>query len=665
MSPNKLLLSYALRYPVLVISTVVLSFSGALFNGISTALIVPVVLSFLGQDVTNLQGAPPILQKLLSIFDGVPETYRLILMTAAVLLAIILKNVTSYTASLVSTYLSRSLVNGMRLEGLQLLLKVDIDYFYKHKVGDLINQINQEVSRTSNAIRIAIRMFATAINILVYVGILLLISWELTLAATGLLLLVTLSNQYFIKRAKQFGRVLSDKSRAYSSALIELLSGIRLIKSIGNEDYEYKRIELLIREREKAELESQANFSAISPINEVLGIITILAIVALGRIFFNDQLNSLSAILLTYLVIFFRLLPFVGQLNGARSEFANAAPSAEIVADFMRQDNKPFMVKGDFLYTKLKEGIAFKDISFAYPGNKDLVLDQVNLWLPKGTTLALVGASGAGKSTLADLLPRFYDPRQGCIVLDGKDLREYDLRTLRKSMGIVSQDTFLFNNSIRYNIAYGQEDVTDEEVMAAAKRANAYEFIEQLPHKFETEVGDRGVMLSGGQRQRLAIARALLRNPDILVLDEATSALDTVSERLVQQAIEELCRDRTTLVIAHRLSTVQKADQIAVLDKGRVVEVGTHQELLSKGGYYARLYEMQFAEQPEEVPRFTEKFTRASYEIRTHLNSMIGFLQLLVDELVDSPEEQSELIEESYSSAINILKTIDYLENKN
>jgi subfamily B ATP-binding cassette protein MsbA len=288
----------------------------------------------------------------------------------------------------------------------------------------------------------------------------------------------------------------------------------------------------------------------------------------------------------------------------------------------------------------------------------------VDLWVPKGTTLALVGASGAGKSTLVDLLPRFYDPLEGCITIDGKDLREYDIRSLRQAMGIVSQDTFLFNTSVRNNIAYGREDVSLDEVVEAAKRANAYEFIVQLPQGFDTEIGDRGVLLSGGQRQRMAIARALLRNPDILILDEATSALDTVSERLVQQAIDELCRDRTTIVIAHRLSTVQKANQIAVMDKGQVVEIGTHEELLKQGGYYSRLYSMQFEQSAEDVvdKAVNDALVQASYEVRTHLNPLMGFLRLVVDDLVDNTGERQELTEEAYQSAMRLLKNLEVLE---
>ncbi len=607
MSPNQLLVQFALRYPVWIGATIVLGFSGALFNGVSTMLVIPVVLGLLGEEI-NLKGAPPILQQAFSKFEQVGDS-RLIMMMSIILLAIVLKNATGYASTLASGQLTRSLVSDIRKSGLQLLLDVDLDFYAKTKVGDLINRLGGEVQSTAQAIRTGIQMITTSVTILVFVFILLSISWQLTLASTFLLAVVSIANSFFVKRAKLFGQKLSDHSRDYSVAILEMLSGIRLVKATGNEPHEYAKLTRLIHDREKADFQSQANSALIGPVNEIAGIITILTILMLGRIFFRGELASLSTVLLTYLLILFRMLPFVGQLNNARGVFANLAPSVAVVNEFLRRDTKPFMQAGQHQYTRLNSGIRFENLSFAYPKSDSLceasknrtVLNQINLWLPKGTTLALVGSSGAGKSTLADLLPRFYDPTGGRIQIDDRDLRDFDPRSLRRSMGIVSQDTFLFNDTVRNNIAYACDTATDDQIIEAAKRANAYEFIVNLPQGFDTLIGDRGVMLSGGQRQRLAIARALLRDPEILILDEATSALDTVSERLVQTAIDELSRDRTTLVIAHRLSTVQKANQIAVLDRGHIVEVGTHTELLKQNGLYAQLYAMQFAEHAQAV----------------------------------------------------------------
>ncbi|MBD2015548.1 ABC transporter ATP-binding protein [Microcoleus sp. FACHB-53] len=664
MSSNQLLLRYALRYPGWIVLTIILGSSSALFNGVSTTLIVPLVLGFLGKEDINLNVGPPAIQKILAFFDRGDDRTSILFMVAVVVLGIILKNVAVYLNAIVSANLSRKLVRDIRDEGLKLLLEVDIVYFSTTKIGDILNQIGNEVGRATVSIRIAINIFTTSINILIYIGILVSISWKLTIAASGLLFLVALINQALIQRAKSFGQVLSEKSSRYATILVEMLTGIRLIKAVGNEEYEYKQLDKFVDDLEKVDARSQANYDAIGPINEIVGTLSILSIVFLGKAFFWQQMESLLTVLLIYLYVLFRLLPVVSQLNAQRSQFANAAPGTQIVANFLRRDDKPFMTNGEIFYTKIKQGIRWEGVSFTYPGHDDLVLKGVDLWIPKGTTLALVGASGAGKSTMADLLPRFYDPIEGRITIDGQDLRDYNIRSLRQGMGIVSQDTFLFNNSVRYNIAYGLKNVTDEQVLLAAKRANAYEFIIQLPQGFDTEIGDRGVLLSGGQRQRLAIARALLRNPDILILDEATSALDSVSERLVQQAIDELCRDRTTIVIAHRLSTVQKASQIAVLDKGRVVELGTHEELLKKGGYYTRLYLMQFDRSANEVIHASanEAFIRASYEIRNRLNPMIGFLQLVVDDLVESSGERDELTEEAYKSAIRLLKNLELLE---
>jgi ATP-binding cassette, subfamily B, bacterial MsbA len=602
---TQLLLKYAFRYPKWIILTILLGFSGAFFNGISTAMIVPIILSFLGQ-ADALKGLPPIVTKLLEGLSGNQSAGSTIAVFSIVVLAIGLKNAASYTNSLTTSHLSRLLTGGMRKEALKLLLEVDLDFFLKSKVGDLVNRLGTEIAQTASALKALISICTHAITILVFLGFLLAISWKLTILATFLLSLVALSNQWFVRRAKRFGFALAESSKAYSIRLLEILSGIRLIKATSNELTEYETIERLIHQREKADFQSQSNFAIVAPINEMAGIVTVLLIVMIGKMLFADQLAVASTVLLSYLLLLFRLLPVVGQLNGARNTLANATPSLQIVTELLRRDNKPFMSQQNlWRYDGLQDGIRFESLSFAYPGQEKAVLRDINLFLPKGQTLALVGSSGAGKSTMADLLTRFYDPIAGQIKIDDRDLRDFDLRSLHRKMGIVSQDTFLFNDTVFNNIAYACGEVTQAEIIQAAKRANAYEFIQKLPQGFETMIGDRGVLLSGGQRQRLAIARALLRDPDILILDEATSALDTVSERLVQQAIDDLSRDRTVLVIAHRLSTIQKADQIAVFDQGRVAEVGSHRQLLQQNGLFAQLYEMQFGAEAADLATVT------------------------------------------------------------
>ncbi|MBW4467532.1 MAG: ABC transporter ATP-binding protein/permease [Pegethrix bostrychoides GSE-TBD4-15B] len=658
MSVHPLLFNLFRRYPRLIALNILLGFSGALFNGVSTALIIPVLLSFLGQSVAT-KGAPPIIQSLLTPFQGQAGDYSLLLMTGAILLTLIFKNLATYCSSLTSSKLKRVVANDLREQGLQMLLEVDIDYFVKTGIGDISNRLNNELTRTASIISIYARIATVIATLLVFVFILISLSWQLTIIATLLMLAVALVSRGSIIRSKKFGREFSEASKRYSSGILDILYGMRLVRSSATETQELQNAKRQIFNREQAEFRLQAVTALIEPISEVTGILALLCIVYIGKTFLVNQVETFSAVLLTYLFILFRTLPLVAQLNSARSQLSSLVPSLEISSDFLRRDNKSFMSNGSEAFTALHTGIHFNQISFAYPGQEKQVLREVNLYLPRNQTLALVGTSGAGKSTLADLLPRFYDPCQGNISIDGRDLRDWDIQSLRRAMGIVSQDTFLFNLSVRENIAYGCPTATDDQVINAAKRANAYEFIVQLPSGFETKIGDRGLLLSGGQRQRIAIARALVQNPEILILDEATSALDTVSERLVQEAIEHLSHNRTTLVIAHRLSTVQKADQIAVMDQGRVVELGTHEQLLAKNGYYRQLCEMQFSSMSDirAVPGLNQELlAQQSYELRSHLNSLVGALGLVVEGVVESPEEQQEWIRAAYRAAIDIVE---------
>jgi subfamily B ATP-binding cassette protein MsbA len=590
-------------------------------------------------------------------------------MFTTVFCLIILKNLANYFNVLSSTFLALALNRDMKLDAMNILLNVDLDFYAKNKIGDLVNLCLSEPVRVINTIKSYISFLTSSITILIFLSVLLSLSWIITVCATSALIILALLNQVLIRKSRFLGQRISEVAQELTNKLIEIITGIRLIKSVGQEKYETELMNQLIYEREQVALDSQKISSVISPLNEIGGIVIILFIIMIGRYVFRSNLDAFAAVLLTYLLVLSRMLPFVSQLNSIRNGISGNTAAVNLVTNFLHRDDKPIMSSGTKIFPGLKEGIHLENLVFSYPQHEEIVLKGIDLWIPEGKMTALVGASGAGKSTIADLVPRFYDPTQGRITADGVDLRDYDLPSLRSYMGIVSQETYLFNNSVRYNIGYGVPNATDEEIIAAAQRANAYEFITKLPEGLDTELGDRGVRLSGGQRQRIAIARALLRNPSILILDEATSALDTVSEKLVQQAIDELCQNRTTIVIAHRLSTVQKADQIVVLDKGNIVEIGTHQELLEKNGQYATLYNMQFSDKKEHSDSLNGKalITREdaqvySYEIRSKLNALVGSLRLLYDGLIDDPVEEKELLEESCDSATQLIETLQYFE---
>jgi len=602
MSSWKFLFQYARRYPFLIVSTFVLSFASALFNGVGTALIVPLLLSSLSGMPSELHKAPPIINQLMSSFGEISGETKSLLLLSIVLGAIILKNATQYVSSLAGGHLSRSLINSMKLDGLKLLLDVDLNYYAKHKAGDMMSHIAHDIVNTASSIQSIISIAKIFVTILTFIAILILISWQLTILSTILLVIIFLLVQNFIKRSRKLGKNLSYFSKQYSNKVLEIISANRLIRAVKSEEKEYQTIKGLILDLEKAQFQLQVNEQLVQPTNEIFGLLIVVTIVIAGRYLFAGEASLITTILLTYIVILYKLIPTVSELNRARNQFAKQSYSIQVTAHFLERKNERFIDRGGSqIFYRLNKGISFENVSFAYPESEKIVLNKLDLWIPKGKMVALVGASGAGKSTIADLLARFYDPTQGRITVDGKDLRNYDLKSYRSAMGIVSQDTYLFNYSVRYNITYGLENVPEEAVIKAAKRANAYDFIMQLPQGFDTTIGDRGVLLSGGQRQRIAIARALVRNPDILILDEATSALDTVSEQLIQKAIEELCQERTTLAIAHRLSTIQRAYQIIVIDRGQIVEVGNHEELLNLNGYYARLYSMQFASVPQKA----------------------------------------------------------------
>jgi subfamily B ATP-binding cassette protein MsbA len=394
------------------------------------------------------------------------------------------------------------------------------------------------------------------------------------------------------KRVREASFEISKASGYFTSTAMEFINGIRTVQAFATQDFERKRFYQatwnLVSTSDKV-----VKLSAmVKPLAEGLATTLLVGMIIIAFTLFVAKGTLPVGSLLTFFFVLFRLVPILQDINGVRAHLASLQGAVENIKELLRTDNKKYFKNGKTEFLGLNHSIDLVSVDFAYD-TSNLILNNITLIIKRGQMTALVGASGAGKTTLADLIPRFYDPTQGQVLIDGLDLREIEINSLRRKLAVVSQDTFIFNTSVWNNIAYGTEEATEAAIEEAARQANALEFIQEMPEGFETVLGDRGVRLSGGQRQRIAIARALLRNPDILILDEATSALDSVSERLIQDSLEKLSVGRTVIAIAHRLSTIAKADKVVVLEQGRIVEQGKYQELLERRGNLWKYHQMQ------------------------------------------------------------------------
>jgi ATP-binding cassette, subfamily B, bacterial MsbA len=480
------------------------------------------------------------------------------------------------------------------------LQRLPLTFFARTKVGQIISRVITDTTQVKAVITTLVtQSFQSAALVLAYIAVLLSTSLKLTLIALIVAPLVIGALQPMLKRLRRGYRRLGDDYGEMTSVLQEAVSGVRLVKSFGAEPYEEKRF-LDASDRYSDGLMRITRVAFLSqPITEFLGTLVAVAILWLGArmVLVNGTLQS--AQLITFLVIVMRLLQPLKQLSQVPTTAQLALAASDRIFEVLDAPTERMTDQGTRTVDGFHESVVFEQVSFAYEAEP--VLIDVDFTARKGEVIALVGPSGAGKSTLVDLIPRFYEPTRGRILVDGVDARDIKLPSLRSLTGIVSQDTVLFNDTVANNIAYGAAGrFTEDQIIAASRAANAHGFVSELPQGYNTILGERGTRLSGGQRQRIAIARALLIDPPILILDEATSALDTESERLVQEAIDRLLSGRTVFVIAHRLSTIIHADQILVLDRGRVVERGTHQELLGRRGAYYRLYSLQFRDEPVE-----------------------------------------------------------------
>jgi subfamily B ATP-binding cassette protein MsbA len=518
---------------------------------------------------------------------------------ALLFLVYLLKNVANYAWSVLVTVIEGRVTRDLRNDIYAHLLRLGFPFFQRTRAGQVISRVTNDVDQMRALVTNNLaKLLSSIIQALVYVTMLVLLSWQLTLVALLFVPLTAVLWGRLRKRLRRGVMKVLDAVGEVASHVQETVSGIRLVKASGAEAFEEERFRALTRRHYKALVRNDRWRKFIPPATEMISAATILALLWYGTWLVLGAKTMLPSELLAALMFAGKLavpVKFIGNYPAQVQPGLAAAERAFELVDrpvevIDRADAVPF--------PGFRRELRFAGVGFAYSPDTP-VLDGIDLSIRPGEVVALVGPSGGGKSTLADLVPRFHDPTSGRITLDGVDLRELRLADVRGILGIVTQETILFHDTVRANIAYGRPEAPQAQVEAAARAANAHEFIAALPNGYDTVLGEKGTRLSGGQRQRIAIARALLRNPPLLILDEATSALDTESERLVQQAIDEVMAHRAVLVIAHRLSTIRRADQIVVLDRGRIVERGTHDELLRLNGVYRRLHDLQFAVEDE------------------------------------------------------------------
>ena len=472
---------------------------------------------------------------------------------------------------------------------------MSLSFFNRQKSGELTSIIVNDVANMRQALTVGFqRMFVEPINILVFTSLLFIISWQLASIAV---IIIPLAGFVIVKISRSIrrkSRRTAVKIAGITNIITETLASIRVVKAFAMEDYEVDRFTKETDNYYNLMFRRSRLRSIAPPITETLGVLIGVLLLWIGGSEVLADKGITSEDFIRFILIMFSALQPIRSLSNVFAEVQVGAASAERVFHIL--DTKPTIIDRNnaIKNVEFNDQVLFDNVSFQYEDGESKVLEDVNFSIKKGSVVALVGASGSGKSTIADLIPRFFEPSKGKIKLDNVDIRDVGIKSLRKLMGIVTQETILFNDTISGNIAYGQNEVELTKIVEAAKVANAKEFINDLPHGFDTVIGEKGVRLSGGQRQRLAIARALLKDPPILILDEATPSLDTESEKNVQEAIDNLMKDRTVLVIAHRLSTIINADQIIVLDNGKIVESGSHTELLEKDGIYKNLYNIQF-----------------------------------------------------------------------
>lgn len=583
---------YLKRYHLLTAGVLLSIIIASFFDGASFGMLIPLIQS-MTTETAGLIEKIPFVGRLNIMLASSNRLTTISFIFILLFSLIVTKNIFLYLSNILIAKLRFSTTRDLRINLMANLLEYDIKYFDSVKTGYLISNINTETQRMGDFMLAVLQLISIATRVCAYVVLLFLISWKASIIFFVLSAVVLIPIELILRNIKKIGGHLSKAYVDYNYKLTELLNGIRVIKGSGTEELEKKEFQITADRICDFSYNTNEYSTFIIPFTEVfiLGLV-VLCFLILINVVKIDVMNTFPFIA-AYLVVLARTLTQLNALNSQRSVAMNNLAAFTSYEEASDTRGKNTIKSGHRKIGEFSNLIEFKDVGFSYVNGKG-VLNNISIRIPKGKITALVGASGVGKSTIVNLILRFYEVNSGEILVDGINLKDLSLKDWRKKIGFVSQDIFIFNTSVRDNISYGHKEISEEKIIEAAKAANAHDFILDLPDGYNTVLGERGVKLSGGQKQRISIARAIIHNPEILILDEATSSVDTETERLINEAIDRLTRGRTVIAIAHRLSTILHADNIIVLDEGKVAEEGRHAELLRRNGLYKRLYDTQF-----------------------------------------------------------------------
>ena len=589
------LLRFLKDHKVIFTWAVVAMFVASLFESVQLSLLVPLTdRIFTKKAIIVPNKLPPFLTDIVNHLNAIDPHRLFFILPFVVFFLMLIKHVVTYFYQLLMNDVAQRVMRDVRLKLYETIQNLSLDYFSEKRTGELISRVTHDVQIIENAVSYGVTdLFRQTFLVILYIGIVFTIHIKAALVAFILFPFIGFPIAIIGKRLKKLSQQSQERMADINTILLETISGIRVVKAFCTEKYELGRFKEKNHDYYKLKMKAVRRTLFINPITELVGVIGgIFVILWLGKQVMDGTMSF--GVFILFFGSLMSIISPMKKLGNVNALTQQALSANERIYDIL--DRLPTVrEKPDARELSLIQNkVSLENITFHYAQESGVVLKDINLEIKVGQLVAIVGPTGTGKSTLVNLIPRFYDPTQGTIRIDGVDLKEVTFKSLRKQIGIVAQETFLFNDTVKANIAYGHSDASQAEIESVAKKAYAHPFVASMPRGYNTIIGDRGFRLSGGEKQRIAIARAILKNPPILILDEATSQLDSESEKYVHEALDELMKGRTVIAIAHRLSTIKKANKIVVIDQGRIIGIGTHEELLNSCELYLRLYSTQF-----------------------------------------------------------------------